>query len=220
MSHFERIIIYKLIRRFHLLQCHMWATKMNTTLGFFFSQVVLFPCEKNKMVGSRCSISFITVKVTFFFITLIVNECVLFQARAQTTCIDPCFSKLKYFDNSNKGTELLHFSFPPNGFLFIGHISSKQSKNWFTGRSQFKLIMIIIIVLVLVFWRGCKDVSRGEGSSQGGASNSGCNPIPRDSQNPLLVHNCSCLYPTTRSIPIGWLPTYTSFKLPLSGCTR
>ena len=40
MSHFKRIIIYKLIRRFHLLQCHMWATKMNTTLGFFFSQVV------------------------------------------------------------------------------------------------------------------------------------------------------------------------------------
>ena len=77
--------------------------------------------------------------------------------------------------------------------------------------------MIIIIVLVLVFWRGCKDVSRGEGSSQGGASNSGCNPIPRDSQNPLLAHNCSCLYPTTRSIPIGWLPTYTSFELPLSG---
>ena len=65
MSHFERIIIYKLIRRFHLLQCHMWATKMNTTLGFFFSQVVLFPCEKNKMVGSNCSISFKAVKVTF-----------------------------------------------------------------------------------------------------------------------------------------------------------
>merc|ERR1711994_18152 len=33
----------------------------------------------------------------------------------------------------------------------------------------------------------CKDVSRGESSWQGGASNPGCKPIPRHSQNPLLA---------------------------------